>query len=172
MIRCLCSAHRGLLLSFAIHGGQLGSNFAELLGPDLPQSRPRSLRKSLRRLAGVTSKLNRIFHASFVLPKCSSKDGTGSIWTHFHSLRLPLLVGKESCLHAEMFQVVLFGMRLFCLQLEASCSQLSFFTYSCVLDLFYLPLEFFCLQLRLLYLQLKLLYLQWEGASNKQLNEP
>ena len=32
-------------------------------------------------------------------------------------------------------------MRLFCLQLEASCLQWSFFAYSCVLDLFYLRLE-------------------------------
>ena len=37
-------------------------------------------------------------------------------------------------------------MQLFCLQLEASCLQLSFFAYSCVFELFYLQLELFCLQ--------------------------
>ena len=51
-------------------------------------------------------------------------------------------------------------MRLFCLQLDASCLQLSFFTYSCVLELSYVQFELFCLQLKILYLQLKLLYLQ------------
>ena len=44
-------------------------------------------------------------------------------------------------------------MQLFCLQLEASCLQLSFFAYSCAWELF-------CLQLELLYLQLKLFYSQ------------
>ena len=45
------------------------------------------------------------------------------------------------------------ALRFFCLQLEASCLQQSFSTYSCVLELF-------CLQLELLYLQLELFYLQ------------
>ena len=36
-------------------------------------------------------------------------------------------------------------MQLFCLQLEVSCLQSSFFAYSCVWELFYLQLELFCL---------------------------
>ena len=40
-------------------------------------------------------------------------------------------------------QTVNFWMRLFCLQLEAPCLQLSFSTYSCVLELFCLQLIFF-----------------------------
>ena len=38
-------------------------------------------------------------------------------------------------------------MQLFCLKLEASCLQLSFFAYSCVWELFCLQFELFCLQL-------------------------
>ena len=41
------------------------------------------------------------------------------------------------------------GCSLFCLQLEVSCLQWSFFTYSCVWDLFYLQLQLFRLQFSL-----------------------
>ena len=57
----------------------------------------------------------------------------------------------------------------FCLQLEASCLQWSFFTYSCVLELFCLQLEpflltvgAFCLAYSWSFLlTVKLLCLQW-----------
>ena len=59
--------------------------------------------------------------------------------------------------------LILHGMWHFCLQLDASCLQFSFFTYNCVLELF-------CLQLKLLYLQLDLSCWHCESASNKHLN--
>ena len=52
-------------------------------------------------------------------------------------------------------------MRLFCLQLEAACLQLSSFTYSCVW-------EFLCLQFELLYLQFELFCLQLSDFSHRR----
>ena len=54
---------------------------------------------------------------------------------------------------------------LFCLQLEASCLQLSFFAYSYVLEFSFIQLELFNVELELFQLQLELVYLQWEYVS-------
>ena len=54
------------------------------------------------------------------------------------------------------------GCSIFCLQLEASCLQLSSFAYNVFWELFYLPLELFCLQLGLF-------CVQWKSVSKKNL---
>ena len=60
-------------------------------------------------------------------------------------------------------------MQLFCLQLEASCLQLSFFAYNCVWELFCLQLELL-LTIRAFLLTIEPLCLQPECVSKIHLN--
>ena len=60
-------------------------------------------------------------------------------------------------------------MQLFCLQLEASCLQLSFFAYNCVWELFAYNLSFL-LTVPAFLLTIELLCLQGERVSKKHLN--
>ena len=60
-------------------------------------------------------------------------------------------------------------MRPFCLQLEASCLQFSFFAYNCVLELFAYNWSFVANNWSFL-LTIELLCLQWENASNEHLD--
>ena len=55
----------------------------------------------------------------------------------------------------------------FCLQLEASCLQVSFIAYSCALEHSF---AIRVLLLTILCLQLEIFCLQWESASDKHLN--
>ena len=95
---------------------------------------------------------------------CNSLGRWGiSLRPHLRRPR-PELPGSQKVLH-KILRWLLFheDVRLFCLQLEASCLRLGLFTYSCVW-------EPFCLQLELLHLQFELVCLQREIASGQHLN--
>ena len=63
----------------------------------------------------------------------------------------------------------LFGMQSFCLRLEASCLQFSFFAYRRALEPFTYSRSFFA-DARALYLQLELLWLTVRMCASKHLN--
>ena len=67
--------------------------------------------------------------------------------------------------HTSLF----YGCNCFCLHLEASCLQWSFFTYSCILGVFAHSWSVFAYSLSFC-LQSEFLYLQCESVSNKHLS--